>query len=345
MAGEFTLARLAELLGGEVAGDGGVVIRQVAPLERAGAHDIAFVAQARYLAALQGSSAGAVILPHEARDASALPRILTPNPYLYFARVSALLNPPARPPSGVHDRAWVAPTASLGEGVSIAAGAVVEEGATIGARSIIGPNCGIGAGVSIGEDCQFHAGVVVYHGCRIGSRVILHGGSVIGADGFGLANDAGRWVKIPQIGRVVIGDDVEVGANTTIDRGALDDTVVGEGVKLDNLVQVGHNVRIGAHTAIAACVGIAGSTTIGAHCLIGGAAMIQGHIEITDRVIISAATAIGKSIREPGTYTGIFPSARHQEWQKNAVRVRHLDELTARVKALENYLQLQEKSS
>ena len=345
MAGEYTLARLAELLGGELAGDGSVVVRQVAPPERAGPHDIVFVAQARYLAALQSSRAGAVILPPEARDASALPRIITPNPYLYFARVSALLNPTARPAPGVHERAWVAAGARLGPDVSVAPGAVVEEGAEIGARSVIGPNCVIGAGVAMGEDCTLHAGVVVYHGCRLGSRVVLHGGVVIGADGFGLANDAGRWVKIPQIGRVVIGDDVEVGANSTIDRGALDDTVIGDGVKIDNLVQIGHNVSIGAHTAIAACVGIAGSTRVGAHCLIGGAAMIHGHIEIADKVIISAATAIGKSLREPGTYTGIFPSARHQDWQRNAARVRHLDELAERVKALENHLQTRGKSS
>ncbi len=345
MAGEYTLARLAELLGGEVAGDGSVVIRQVAPPERAGPQDIVFVAQARYLAALQNSRAGAVILPPEARDASALPRIVTSNPYLYFARVSALLNPPVRPAPGVHERAWVASSARLGADVSVAAGAVVEEGAEIGARTVIGANCVVGAGVAMGEDCTLHAGAVVYHGCRIGSRVVLHGGVVIGADGFGLANDAGRWVKIPQIGRVVIGDDVEVGANSTIDRGALDDTVIGDGVKMDNLVQIGHNVKIGAHTAIAACVGIAGSTHIGAYCLIGGAAMIQGHIEIADRVVISAATAIGKSLREPGTYTGIYPSARHQDWQRNAVRVRHLDELAERVRALENHLQTRGKPS
>ena len=345
MAAEYTLARLAELLGGEVVGDAGVVIRQVAPPERAGPHDIVFVAQPRYLAALQASRAGAVILPPEARDATAQPRILAANPYLYFARASALLNPVPRPPAGVHERAWVSPAARLGADVSIAAGAVVEAGAAIGNRCIIGPNCVVGRDVRLGEDCLFHAGVVVYGGCQIGSRVILHSGSVIGADGFGLANDAGRWVKIPQIGRVVIGDDVEVGANTTIDRGALDDTVIGEGVKIDNQVQVGHNVKIGAHTAIAACVGIAGSTTIGAHCLIGGAAMIQGHIEIADRVIVSAVTAIGKSIREPGTYTGIFPPAHHRDWQKNAARVRHLDELAQRVKALEDYLQTREKSS
>lgn len=345
MAGEFTLARLAEQLGGELVGDGSVVIRQVAPPERAGPHDIAFVAQARYLSALQSSRAGAVILPPDARDAIALPRILTPNPYLYFARVSALLNPIARPAPGVHERAWVAPGARLGADVSIAAGTVVEDGAEIGARSVIGPNCIIGRGVGIGEDCLLHGGAMVYHGCRVGNRVILHGGSVIGADGFGLANDGGRWVKIPQIGRVLIGDDVEVGANTTIDRGALDDTVIGEGVKIDNLVQIGHNVRIGAHTAIAACVGIAGSTSVGAYCLIGGAAMIHGHIEIADRVTISAATAIGKSLREPGTYTGIYPSSRHQEWQKNAARVRHLDELAERVKALENHLQTRGKPS
>jgi UDP-3-O-[3-hydroxymyristoyl] glucosamine N-acyltransferase len=214
----------------------------------------------------------------------------------------------------------------------------VDEAARIGARSVIEPGVRVGKGAQIGDDCHLYPNAVVYHGCVLGDRVRLHGGTVIGADGFGLAMHEGRWVKIPQVGRVVLGDDVEIGANSTIDRGTLDDTVIEEGVKIDNLVQIGHNCRVGANTAIAACVGIAGSTRIGCRCRIGGAAMIQGHIEICDDVTISAATAIMKSIRVPGIYTSIHPFQEHREWIRNAAHLRHMDSLVDRIKALEKRL-------
>ena len=278
-----TLAELVAHFGGELVGDGDISIRQVAPLDRAAADEIGFVSQSKYLSQLADTRAGAVILPPDARDATALPRILTANPYLYFARVSALLNPPPRPPAGIHPAATVAPDAEIAADASIAAGAVVGQGAVVGARSVVGANCVIGDHARIGADCLLHANVTVYHRCEVGDRAILHSGCVVGADGFGFAPNDGRWEKIPQIGRVLIGDDVEVGACTTIDRGALEDTVIEEGVKLDNLIQVAHNVTIGAHTAIAACTGIAGSTRIGRHCTIGGAAMIGGWIWIAAR--------------------------------------------------------------
>ncbi len=334
----LTLAELVDRLGGELLGDGTRTIRQIAPLDRATADEIGFVAQTKYLAQLADTGAGAVILPPDARDACELPRIVTPNPYLYFARVSALLNPPPRPPAGVHPTATVAPDAQVAANASVGSGAVIGAGARVGARSVIGPNCVLGDGVTVGADCLLHANVTVYHGCEIGHRVILHSGCVIGSDGFGFAPNDGQWEKIPQIGRVRIGDDVEIGACTTIDRGALEDTVIEDGVKLDNLIQVAHNVTIGAHSAIAACTGIAGSTKIGRHCTIGGAAMIFGHIEIADGTRISTNTLITKSLPRPGTYTSALPFSEHEVWQKNAVHMRNLDKLVQRVKELEKKL-------
>ncbi|MEO8443092.1 MAG: UDP-3-O-(3-hydroxymyristoyl)glucosamine N-acyltransferase, partial [Betaproteobacteria bacterium] len=202
-------------------------------------------------------------------------------------------------------------------------------------RVQVGPGCFVGDDTSIGDDSVLHANVSVYHACRLGARCIVHAGAVIGSDGFGNAREDGAWKKIPQIGSVEIGDDVEIGANTTIDRGTLDDTVIGEGVKLDNQIQIAHNVKIGAHTAIAACVGIAGSATIGRNCALGGAAMIYGHITIADNISISAGTLVMKSLTQPGTYTGVYPFSTHQRWLKNAAQLRNLDDLAERVRGLE----------
>jgi UDP-3-O-[3-hydroxymyristoyl] glucosamine N-acyltransferase len=340
-----TLAELVARFGGELVGDGARRIVQVAPLDRATPDEIGFVAQSKYLAQLAGTRAGAVILPPDARDASDLPRILTPHPYLYFARVSALLNPVPRPPVGVHASATVAPDAVVAPDASIGPGVVIGAGATIGARTAIGANCVVGEGARIGEDCLLHANVTVYHRCEIGDRAILHSGCVIGSDGFGFAPSEGAWEKIPQIGRVRVGNDVEIGACTTIDRGALEDTVIEDGVKLDNLIQVAHNVVIGAHSAIAACTGIAGSAKIGRHCTIGGAAMIFGHIEIADGTRISTNTLITKSLPRAGTYTSALPFSEHEVWQKNAVHMRNLDKLVKRVKELEKKIgELEDKS-
>ena len=333
-----TLTELVARFGGELVGDGARTVRQVAPLDRALSDEIGFVSQSKYLSQLADTHAGAVILPEDARDATDLPRILTPNPYLYFARVSTLLNLPPRPPVGIHPAATVAPDAEVAADACIAAGAVIGSGAVIGARTVIGANSVVGDQARVGTDCLLHANVTVYHRCEIGDRAILHSGCVIGADGFGFAPNDGRWEKIPQIGRVLIGADVEVGACTTIDRGALEDTLIEEGVKLDNLIQVAHNVVIGAHTAIAACTGIAGSTKIGRHCTIGGAAMIFGHIEIADGTRISTNTLITKSLPKAGTYTSALPFSEHDVWQKNAVHMRNLDKLVERIKQLEQRL-------
>ena len=331
----YSLSEIVSRFGGELLDDNGVTVAAVAPLDRAGPREIAFVSQPKYLRDVEASQAGALILPPEGRDSSRRPRIVTPNPYLYFARVSALLNPAPQPAPGIHPAASVHPGARVAASAAVAAGAVIGEGADIGERSIVGPNCVVGAHATLGDDCLLHANVTIYHHCALGNRVILHSGCVIGSDGFGLANEQGRWVKIPQVGRVLIGDDVEVGACTTIDRGALDDTVIEDGVKLDNLIQVAHNVRIGAHTAIAACTGIAGSAKIGRHCMIGGAAMIHGHIEIADQVRISTNTLITKSLTKPGTYTSALPFSEHGEWLRNAAHLRKLDKLAGRIKELE----------
>ena len=335
---QVTLTDLVAKFGGELVGDGARTVCQVAPLDRATAEEIGFVSQSKYLAQLSSTQAGAVILPDDARDATDLPRILTPHPYLYFARVSALLNPPLRPQAGIHPAATVAPDAVIAPDASIAAGAVIGEGAHIGARTVVGPNCVVGDHAHVGADCHLHANVTLYPACVVGERCILHSGCVIGSDGFGYAPAEGRWEKIPQIGRVLIADDVEIGACTTIDRGALEDTIIAEGVKIDNLVQVAHNVHIGAHTAIAACTGIAGSAKIGRHCMIGGAAMILGHIEIADGMRISTNTLITKSLPKAGTYTSALPFSEHTVWQKNAVHMRNLDKLADRIKQLEKRL-------
>ena len=256
----------------------------------------------------------------------------------WAAKVSALLNPAVPVAAGVHKTAVVDQTARVEKTASIGPGAVIGKRVRIGKRAQIGAGCFVGDGSTIGENSELHANVSVYHACRIGARCIVHAGAVIGADGFGMAREDGVWKKIPQIGGVVIGDDVEIGANTTIDRGTLGDTVIEEGVKLDNQIQIAHNVKIGAHTAIAACVGIAGSATIGRNCALGGAAMIYGHITIADNVSVSAGTLVMKSLDQPGTYTGVYPFSTHQRWLKNAAQLRQLDELARRVRELERQL-------
>ena len=338
----YTLAQIAALLGGRVLGDAEIEIAQVATLEQAKSDEISFLTNSKYRGKLAATRAGAVILNEGDANATGLPRIVSSNPYAYFAKVSALLNPLPKAVSGVHPRAIVGQDAQIDPTASIAAMAVIGSGVVIGARCVIGEGCFIGDNVTIGAGVRLHPRVVVYQDCVLGDNLIAHSGVVIGADGFGFAMEEGRWIKIPQIGRVVIGNDVEIGANTTIDRGALDDTVIEDGVKLDNQIQIAHNVKIGAHTAIAGCVGIAGSTTIGKRCQIGGSAGILGHLEIADDVMIASFTLIGKSIHEAGSYAAIFPFGKTEDWRKNAVHLRHLDEMNRRIKRLEQQLSKQE---
>jgi UDP-3-O-[3-hydroxymyristoyl] glucosamine N-acyltransferase len=332
---DYSLRELTSKLGGHINGDPETRIARVGTLENADVQSISFLTGDRFLHQLASTRAGAVVLSPAHQNATGLPRIVCGNPYAYFARVSALLNPVVPPAPGVHRSASVAPSVTLGARVSVGPYAVVGRNAYVGDDVVIGANCVVGEGVTIGNASQLHPNVTIYHGCQIGARNILHAGVVIGADGFGIALDDGRWVKVPQVGRVIVGDDVEIGANTTIDRGAIDDTVIADGVKLDNLIQIAHNVHIGAHTAIAACTGIAGSVHIGRRCQIGGAVGIAGHLAIADDVNISAKTLITKSITEPGTYTGAYPFEVNRNWRRNAAQIRHLDEMVKTVKRLE----------
>jgi UDP-3-O-[3-hydroxymyristoyl] glucosamine N-acyltransferase len=331
----ISLRQLAERCGVELAGDGSVVIDRVAPLDSAGRGAIAFLSNPKYRGHLAATRASAVIVTPADAATTTLPRLITRNPYAAYARVAAILHPAPAPASGVHMTAVVAASAR------IAPSATVGPHAVIGERTAIGEGAQIGAGVAIAEDCEVGAGcvlhpnVVLYARSTIGARTIVHAGVVIGADGFGMAEHEGRWIKVPQLGRTLIGADVEIGANTTIDRGAIGDTVIEDDVKLDNQIQIGHNCRIGAHTAIAGCVGVAGSTRIGRYCRIGGSAMVGGHLEIADNVEISGATGVSKSITKAGTYTSLFPMSLHRDWLRNAAHIRHLDAMAERLRDLE----------
>ena len=340
----YTLREIVERFGGELIGEPATRVSRVATLESAASHAIAFLGSDRYLPLLHTTQAGAVILGSAFRDATGRPRIVCDNPYVYFARLSAFLNPPPRAIPGAHSSAVVDATASIAPDAQIGPLAVIGRGARIGGGAIVGAGCVIGDDVVIERGVRLYPNVTIYHGCRLGERAIVHAGVVIGADGFGMVMSDEEWIKIPQIGGVLVGADVEIGANTTIDRGTMDDTVIEEGVKLDNQIQIGHNVRIGAHTAIAACAGVAGSARVGRYCRIGGSSGIAGHITIADHVEISAHTLIMKSIDRPGTYTGAYPFDANAVWRRNAVHLRHLGELADRIKALERRLTAKERS-
>jgi UDP-3-O-[3-hydroxymyristoyl] glucosamine N-acyltransferase len=339
----YRLGEIVARLGGELIGDPDAEIRRIATLESARPGDLCFLSHARYRAQLSGTRASAVILAREERDATALPRILCDDPYLYYARAAQLLVSENRPVPGIHARAVVEAGAEIPASAAVGPGCHIGRGARLGERVVIEANCTIGEDAQIGEDSRLGPSVTVYPRSVIGKRALIHAGVVIGADGFGMASDAGRWIKIPQTGRAVIGDDVEIGANTTIDRGALDDTVIEDGVKLDNQIQIGHNVRVGAHTAMAAFAGVAGSTRIGAHCAIGGAARIWGHLTIADHVTISAVTNITKSITRAGTYTSVLPSEPSREWAKTVAHLHGLERLVKRIRELEERLPVKRK--
>ncbi|QNM98263.1 UDP-3-O-(3-hydroxymyristoyl)glucosamine N-acyltransferase [Chitinimonas koreensis] len=331
---DYRLSDFVARLGGELIGED-VAIRQVGTLEDAGPDQLAFLANAKYRKQLADTRAGAVVLRADAAGLTERPRIVAADPYLYFARVSTLLNPLPRPAAGIHPSAVVAASALIDPSASIGPFVSIGERARIGADVVIEAGCRIGDGVELGAGCRLYANVAIYHGCRLGDRVTLHAHAVIGSDGFGNAWTGEGWFKIPQIGRVLIGNDVEIGASTTVDRGALGDTVIEDGVRLDNQIQIAHNVHIGRHTAMAGCVGVAGSTRIGAYCTFGGSAMILGHLEIADRVNVMAGTLVGKSILKPGTYVGQYPVQTHEDWLANASHLRRLDALVTRLKTVE----------
>ena len=325
----LSLGFIVNSLGGELKGSPTQQVQRLASLQSAGPDDISFLSHARYRSQLETSQAGAVILtPDMQQLAISRPAcILTDNPYLYFSRLTRLWREqhplPARP--RVHPSAVVYPQARIAP------------------DAVIGPLCVVEAGAEIGSGTVLHSRVTVGHGCRIGQRCIVHAGVVIGADGFGFAQHEGRWEKIEQLGAVRIGDDVEIGANTCIDRGALEDTVIEDGVKLDNLIQIGHNVHVGAHTAMAGCVGVAGSAKIGAHCTIGGGAVVLGHLSLVDGVHVSAASVVTRSILKPGQYTGMFPLDENSQWEKNAASLKQLSRMRDRVRQLEQQIQTLQK--
>ena len=324
-------------LGGELLGDGSVEIFQVASLTSADSGEIAFLSNPKFRQQLQTTRASAVIVTQKHVEDTAIPRIVHPNPYVYYARVVALLNPPSLPTRLIHPMAAV--ESKLPESVSVAPHVAIGQRVRCGENVIIHAGCVIGDDVSIGENSVLYPNVVIYPRCVIGARAIIHSGAVIGSDGFGFAKEGERWIKIPQIGRVVIGDDVEIGANTSIDRGALDDTVIGHGVKLDNQIQIAHNVRIGDHSAMAGCVGVAGSTTFGKRCTVGGAGMISGHLNIGDDVHVSAGTLVAKNLSQPGVYTSVYPMETHADWLRNAMQIKRLSKLAERVSELEKKLE------
>jgi UDP-3-O-[3-hydroxymyristoyl] glucosamine N-acyltransferase len=316
------LADLAARVGATLDGDGSTVVHRVASLEHAGPDAITFLTSVRMRDLLASTRAAAVIVsPADAAD-TALPKLVHRNPYAIYARVAALLHPSPPVVAQVHATACIGPDAIVDPTADIGPFVAIGARVRVGARAIVGAGCTLADDVEIGDDAHLFAQVSVYERCTIGARTIVHSGVVIGADGFGMAEDDGVWLKIPQIARVVIGADCEIGANTTIDRGALEDTVIEDDVKLDNQIQIGHNCRIGAHTAVAGCVGIAGSADIGANCTFGGAAMILGHLRIVDNVHVSAGTMITRSVLKPGTYTGIYPFDEHNAWTRGAAALR-----------------------
>ena len=330
-----TLGELAAKFGCELHGAADWIVTRVGTLSGAGPDAITFLANPAYRAQLAGTRAGAVILEERNRADCPVASLVHPQPYLVYARVASSLYPPPAPRPGVHATAVVASGARVAPTAEVGAHVVIGERVTIGAGAVIGAGSVLGDGVSVGVGTRLGPRVVVLERVRIGARCVVHPGAVLGADGFGFAPDAGSWHKIPQVGSVVIGDDVEIGANTTIDRGAIEDTVIEDGVKLDNLVQIAHNVRVGAHTAIAAMAGVAGSTKVGKRCMIAGGVIILNSLEICDDVMFTFGSVVTKSVAEPGKYSGQLPAELSSRWQKNVARFRQLDSLADRVSAAE----------
>ena len=335
----YTLGQLAEKLGVILEGDADCEIVRIATLTNATPDSITFLSDSRYRKYLDNCQAGAVILRESEREYYSGNALISANPYLTYATLTALFAPqPADDEVLIHGTAVVHPDAKLGQGVRLAAHAVVGRAAEIGDGVSVGAGSVIGEGASIGKDSILHANVTIYHDCVVGERAVIHSGAVIGSDGFGFANDKGQWIKIYQLGRVIIGNDVEIGANTSIDRGAIEDTVISDGVKLDNQIQVAHNVKIGKNTAMAGCVGIAGSADIGANCAIGGGVGILGHLKIADGVTVTAMSLVPNSINESGVYSSGTPLEPKAHWQKNYVRFKQLDHMAKRLRQLEKAL-------
>jgi UDP-3-O-[3-hydroxymyristoyl] glucosamine N-acyltransferase len=336
----MTLGELAVRFGCELRGDPAATVNSVAALSSAGPQSVSFLANPKYVAQLAETRAGAVILDAKSAPASPVPVLVVANPHATYARVATLLHPEPALAAGVHPAAHVESGATIDPSAQICAHVFVGTGARIGARCFVGPGAVIERGAVLGDDCRFAARVVVGHHVVFGRRCIVQPGAVIGGDGFGYAPEKGAWVKVPQIGGVNIGDDVEIGANTTIDRGALGDTVIEEGVKIDNLIMIAHNCRIGAHSALAACVAIAGSTVVGKRCILGGRAGLTGHITLCDDVVVLGTSFISRSISRPGVYSSALPGEEAGAWRRIVGRIKRLDPMARRLRAVERHLGL-----
>ena len=336
----YSLSELASITGAQLRGNSDEVIQGVAPLEAANSGDISFLNNPKYRKHLALTRASAIVISPQHVELTDKAVLVHPNPYATYAKIAHLFAKLPKPPAGIH------PTAVIGEGcrihptASIGPSVVIGDGVEIGENTIICANCSLGEGVTLGNDCRLWSNVTLYYGIKIGHRVQIHSGAVIGSDGFGNAKEDNKWLKVPQLGGVVIGDDAEIGANTTIDRGTIGNTILEKGVRLDNQIQVGHNVVVGEYTAIAACTGISGSVKIGKHCLISGMVGFTGHFEVADHVVITGMTVVSKSITKPGIYSSGTAIEPHQSWRKNAVRFRQLDDMAKKIQELEKKLSI-----
>ncbi len=332
-----TLGELADHIGAHLEGVASrLPVIGIATLAGATHQQVSFFSSRQYRQQLSHTQAAAVIISPSDRSLCPVPVLMMENPYLGYAKAAQFFNLPPKFNAHIHSSSVISPHATIGQHVFVDAHVVIKENVMIGDNVIIESGCTIQKNVTISSQAHLRPHVTIYPNTKIGERVIIHSGTVVGSDGFGLANDQGTWVKIPQLGGVIIGDDVEIGANTTIDKGALEDTIIGSGVKLDNQIQIGHNVTIGEHTAIAGCVGIAGSTRIGKHCMIAGGVGIVGHIEITDHVYITGGSIVLQSILSPGTYSSGVPLQTNSQWHRNYHRFKQLDTLLKRLQQLED---------
>lgn len=338
MSKTWTLAELAAATQTTVQGNADKAIQAVASIEQAQTHELSYIRDRKYFNLLNTSKAGALILTADLAAQYQGDALISKNPYLTYAQVVTLFNPMHRPVAGIHPSAVIAEDVSLGADVHIGANVVLESGVSVGANTIISAGCYLGRNVQLGAHSFLYPKVTLYSDTEIGERAIIHSGAVLGADGFGFVPEAAGWYKIPQIGKVILGNDVEIGANTCIDRAAMGYTRLGDGVKLDNLIHIAHNVQIGDHTVIAACTGIAGSAKIGSHCQISGMCSIAGHLVIADRVTITGTSFVINSITEPGVYSSGVTVEEHGLWRKNAVRFRQLDQMARRLASLEKQL-------
>lgn len=333
------LAELAARLGAELHGDPECEVEGVGVLQDARPGQLSFLANPKYRRYLSDTGASAVIVGPDDLAHCNTNALVSANPYLSYARAAALLHPLHRPAAGIAEGAWVDPDARVDASAAVAPGCVVEAGAVIEADVIVGPNCVVGRNARIGAGSRLVASVTLCADCQVGRGCVLHPGVVIGGDGFGLAPDGqGRWERVPQLGRVILGDDVDIGANTTVDRGAIGDTVIHDGAKIDNLVQIAHNVEIGEGSAIAGCTGISGSSKVGRNCTLAGGVGLVGHIELTDNVHVTGFSMVTRSINEPGVYAGGIPAISHAEWGRNFARIRKLDDMAKKIRELEKQL-------